>query len=113
MRLRSMGKRGRRRVLGSTESTESVRLEWRTARVRVDDETWAEFRGSLGERSVAETLGAYVEGEVAQWRRRQAGRAELDEREVLEVLRRIEAARATLEALTVRLERRLPVRGQD
>ncbi len=90
-----------------------MRSVWQTARVRVDDETWAEFRRSLSERSVSETLGAYVEGEVAQWRRRHASRAELDEREVLAVLERIEAAKATLEALTVRLERRLPVRGQD
>jgi len=105
-----MGKRGRRRVVGATDSTRPV---WRTARVRVDDETWAEFRRSLGERSVAETLGAYVEGEVAQWRRRYASRAELGEREVLELLERIEAAGATLEALTARLERRLPVRRPD
>ncbi len=90
-----------------------MRPAWQTARVRVDDETWAEFRRSLGERSVAETLGAHVEGEVAQWRRRHASRAELDEREVLEVLERIEAAGATLEALTVRLERRLPVGRPD
>jgi len=38
-----------------------------------------------------------------------ATRAELNEREVLEALERVEDAAATLEALTVRLERRLPV----
>jgi hypothetical protein len=36
--------------------------------------------------------------------------AELNEREVLEALERVEAAKATLETLTVRLERRLPFR---
>lgn len=86
---------------------------WQTARVRVDDETWAEYRRSLGDRSVAEALGAHVEGEVAQWRRQRASRAELDEREVLEALERIEAARAALESLVARLERRLPVRRPD
>lgn len=86
---------------------------WQTARVRVDDETWAEFRRSLGDRSVAEALGSHVEAEVAQWRRRRASRVELDEREVPEALERIEAATATLAALTVRLERRLPARRDN
>ncbi len=83
---------------------------WQTARVRVDDKTWAEYRRLLGDRSVTEALGAHVEAEVAQWRRRRASRAELSEREVLETLERIEAARATLASLTTRLERRLPLR---
>lgn len=82
---------------------------WQTARVRVDDETWAEFRRSLGDRSVAEALGAHVEREVAGWRRRRATRADLDEREVVELLERVEAATVTLEALGRRLELRLPV----
>jgi hypothetical protein len=102
-----MGKRGRRQA---SETKELAKPVWQTARVRVDDETWAEYRRLLGDRSVAEALGAYVEREVAGWRRQQASRAELDEREVLEALERIEDAKATLEALTVRLERRLPMR---
>lgn len=93
------------------EPAETVaRPVWQTARVRADDETWAEFRRSLDDRSVAEALGAHVGDEVAQWRRRRASRVELDEREVLEALARIEAATATLAALTTRLERRLPPR---
>jgi hypothetical protein len=102
-----MGKRGRRR---DGEVAKPVRPAWQTARVRIDDATWAEYRQSLGERSVAEELGAHVEGEVAQWRRRRASRAELDERELVELLERIEATRATLESLAARLERRLPAR---
>jgi hypothetical protein len=105
-----MGKRGRRRVV---EAAGSARPVWQTARVRVDDETWAEYRRSLGDRSVAEALGAHVELEVAGWRRRQATRAELDEREVLELLERVEAATLTLEALARRLELRLPVQRPD
>lgn len=50
-RLRGMGKRSRRRVVDVPGSVSAV---WQTARVRVDDETWAEFRRLLGERSVAE-----------------------------------------------------------
>lgn len=83
---------------------------WQTARVRVGDETWVEYRRLLGERSIAEALGAHVEAEVAKWRRRRASREELDEREILEALERIEDAKATLAALTARLERRLPIR---
>lgn len=33
--------------------------------VRVDDETWAQYRRLLGDRSVAEALGGHVEAEVA------------------------------------------------
>lgn len=102
-----MGKRGRRQAVELKPLAKPV---WQTARVRDDDETWAEYRRLLGERSVAVALGAHVEGEVAKWRRRQASREELDEHEVLDALERIEDAKATLEALTVRLERRLPIR---
>lgn len=83
---------------------------WQTARVRVDDETWAEYRRSLGERSVAEALGMHVEREVAQWRRRRAAEVDLTERDAVEVLERIEAATETLKVLASRLEFRLRAR---
>lgn len=101
-----MGKRGRRQV---AESNGLVKPVWQTARVRVDDETWAEYRRMLGDRSVAEALGGHVEAEVAKWRRRQS-RTELQEHEILEVRKRVEDATATLETRTERPERRLPVR---
>lgn len=91
----------------------SVAAVWQTARVRVDDETWADFRSLLGERSVAEALGSHVEREVARWQFERASHAELSEREVLEALERVEAAKSTLEALAARLERRLPMRRLD
>jgi hypothetical protein len=109
-RLSGMGKRSRRRAVEGPKRAGSV---WQTARVRVDDETWAEFRRSLGDQSVAEALGAHVEREVAAWRRRRATSAELDEHEVVEMLERVEAATATLEALARRLEFRLPVQRPD
>ncbi len=99
-----MGKRSRRRV---TDVSGRVAAVWQTARVRVDDETWAEYRRLLGERSVAEALGSHVEREVARSQRERASQAEMNEREVLEALKRVEAAGATLEALAVRLEQRL------
>ncbi|WP_205698912.1 hypothetical protein [Conexibacter sp. SYSU D00693] len=100
-----MGKGERRRNVAAPSQT-----VWQTARVRVDDETWAEWRHVLGERSVAEALGAYVELEVARARKRRASRSEISEREAVEVLERIEATQATLEKLVNRLEGRLPLR---
>jgi hypothetical protein len=105
LRLSSMGKRGRRRI--EAEPARRVRPQWQTARVSVDDATWAEWRVALGERSVTAALGAYVELEVAKVREHRATRAQLTEREVAEVLQRIEASQAALEALTRRLEDRL------
>lgn len=78
-----------------------------TARVRVDDETWAEYRRLLGERSLAEALGSHVEREVARAQRERATQAQLNEREVLEALERVEAAGATLETLAGRLQHRV------
>lgn len=101
-----MGKRNRRRVGDVSRPVPAV---WQTALVRVDDETWAEYRRLLGERSVAEALGSYVEREVARARLARASQTELNEREVLEALERVEAAGATLEALAGRLQRRLRV----
>lgn len=101
-----MGKRSRRRVADVPGRVAAV---WQTARVRVDDETWAQYRRLLGERSVAEALGSHVEREVARSELERASQADLNEREVLEALERVEAAAATLEALAARLERRLRV----
>ena len=103
-----MGKRARRRT-----ETERSRPEWQTARVRVDDATWAEWRHVLGERSVAEALGAFVELEVARARKRRATTSELTEREAVEVLERVEAAQETLAVLARRLEWRLPARRSE
>jgi hypothetical protein len=105
LRLSGMGKRGRRRI--EVEPVRRVKPRWQTARVSVDDATWAEWRLALGERSVAAALGAFVELEVARAREHRATRAELTEREIVEVLQRIEASQTALEALTARLEDRL------
>lgn len=59
---------------------------------------------------MAEALGAHVEHEVAVWRDQEASRPELDDNELQGLLERIEAATRTLDALRLRLERRLPLR---
>ena len=69
----------------------------------VDGETWAEYRRSLGERSVAEALGLYVEREIATARRRRAAEPDLSERDAEELLERLEDSGATLEAFAARL----------
>lgn len=69
----------------------------------MDDETWAEYRRSLGERSVAEALGLYVEREVAKSRRRRASEPGLSDRAAEELLERVEDSIATLESLAARL----------
>jgi hypothetical protein len=100
-----MGKRGRRRR--EAEPARPVLPEGQTARVRVDDATWLEWRHVLGERSVAAALGAFVELEVARARADRATRAQLTERELEGLLQRIEASQQALKALSQRLENRL------
>lgn len=58
---------------------------------------------------MSEALGRHVELEVARCRReRTADWRELEEREVVELLERIEAAQVTLTAMTQRLAIRRP-----
>ncbi len=83
---------------------------WQTAGVRCDDETWVQWRRVLGERSVAEALGAYVAGEVLKAERQRASQGELDDHEVRKMLERVEDAQATLADLMDSLERRIQPR---
>src|SRR4051794_5255267 len=79
-----------------------------TARVRVDDAIWRDFREAIGERSVAEALGEFVEAEVARWhRRRMTDDGSLTDRELAEALERAQTLSATLLALVERLDARL------
>src|SRR4051794_39906531 len=107
-----MGRRSRRR--SSTDDTHQPRSTstGQTARVRVDDTIWRDFREAIGERSVAEALGEFVEAEVARWHRRRAEDDQsLTDRELAEALDRAETLSATLIALVERLEMRLRFRG--
>lgn len=97
-----MGRRQRRRTTTDASPT-PPRPASRIARVHVDDATWAEFRAVIGDRSVAEVLGRYVQTEVARAHADRMRQDDVTDREVLEVLQRAEALTATLELLTSRL----------
>jgi hypothetical protein len=81
--------------------------------VRVDDATWRDFRQAIGDRSVAEVLGAFVQTEVARWHRRRSDEPSLSDRELVEALERAEALSETLRALVGRLEARVGQRRYD
>jgi hypothetical protein len=97
-----MGRRSRRRA----PAADSPSTRWQTARVRVDDATWHDFRQAIRQRSVTEVLGAFVQTEVARWHRRRSDGPP-------EALERAEALSATLRALVGRLEARLGQRRYD
>lgn len=97
-----MGRRQRRRTTASSPAPAAPAS--RIARVRVDDETWAEFRAVTGDRSVAEVLGRYVQTEVARARADRARGGDVTDREVLDALDRVQATELELRALTARLE---------
>jgi len=74
------------------------------ARVRVDDQTWREFRQSVGAKPIAERLGELVAREAAAHRRHQLRTDELGARAVLDALERAEQLNGELAAITGRLE---------
>src|SRR3954467_14258644 len=106
-----MGRRSRRRSSTGDTTQPRRRSAGQTARVRVDDAIWRDFREAIGDRSVAEALGNYVEAEVARWHRRRAEDDQsLTDRELAEALERAQTLSATLTALVERLEMRLRFR---
>lgn len=72
--------------------------------MHADDATWAEFRTVIGDRSVAQVLGRYVQTEVARARADRARGGDVTDREVLDALDRVQATELELRALTARLE---------
>lgn len=74
------------------------------ARVHVSDETWQQFRGIAGYRSISEILGELVEREVlnAQSARLRDGR--LDDIQVVEALHTARELQVDLAAIVARLE---------
>ncbi|MTD43647.1 hypothetical protein GKE82_04835 [Conexibacter sp. W3-3-2] len=96
-----MGRRKRNRIQ-TAEVTVGPPLS-RIARVRVDEATWSDFKRAIGDRSVAEVLGRYVETEVARWNRDLAVREDVTERELVDALARAEVLTDTLSRITHRL----------
>jgi hypothetical protein len=75
-----MGRRTRQRARPSIKRA-SARHD-HMARVRVDDQTWRDFRHEIGPNTVAQRLGELVVRDVAERRRRRLHTAELDQREL-------------------------------
>lgn len=76
--------------------------------MRVTEATWAEFKSAIGERSVAEVLGRYVDLEVARAHQERVATAGLSERDLVDALARAEHLTEALRHITRRLEARLP-----
>jgi hypothetical protein len=100
-----VGRRSRRRA-SDQDHAPPRHAASRIARVHVDDATWSEFRQAIGDRSVAEVLGRYVEREVAQAQRDRLNGAEMTERELANALDRAAALTQTLQRVTLLLQAR-------
>ena len=97
-----MGRRARNRVRASNRDASAKRD--RMARVRIDEQTWREFRQLVGPQPIAERLGELVSGEVAAHRRRRIREGVADDREVVDALERALELGRSLAAITDRLE---------
>jgi hypothetical protein len=72
----------------------------RIARVRVDESTWATFKAAIGDRSVAEVLGRYVEAEAARAQRRRMNEGNVTQRELVDALEQARVLTESLERMT-------------
>jgi hypothetical protein len=99
-----MGKGSRqvreRRAAASTEPTKRDRM----ARVQVDDATWADFRALAGYRPISEVLGEMVTREVERSRSRRLRDGQLDDRQLIDALKRAREQQADLAAIVERVE---------
>lgn len=100
-----MGRRSRRDKSRAPEQREPAT---RVARVRVDGATWAAYKASLGEQSVADALGRYVEAVVAKTEARKLEQQKLTERELVDALAQAERLQRSLGRLVEQLRWRLP-----
>src|SRR5690242_2227991 len=101
-----MGRRSRKRTAPGSRPSAAPGVG-QPARVSVDDATWREFRQAIGDRSVAEVLGAFVESRVARWHRRRVEDVSLTDEELVDAVERARALSETLGRVVVRLEARL------
>jgi hypothetical protein len=83
------------------------------ARVRVDDETWREFRRELGPNTVAKRLGELVKRDLGERRRRRLDNGQLDPREVQQALEQAAELGRDLAAITRRLEALAGAQGRN
>ena len=97
-----MGRRARERARLGAQRTSDARDHM--ARVRVDDQTWREFRHELGPNTVAQRLGELVARDLGERRRRRLHTGQLDRREVQQALEQAAELSRDLAAITRRLE---------
>src|SRR3954468_11023279 len=101
-----MGRRSRQRTAPRSRPRAAAGVG-QAARGGIDDATWREFRKAIGDRPVAQVLGAFVESRVARWHRHRVEDVSLTEDELVDAVERARALAETLELLAVRLEARL------
>lgn len=97
-----MGRRARERARLGGQGTGDARDHM--ARVRVDDQTWREFRHEIGPSTVAQRLGELVARDLGERRRRRLHNGQLDPREVEQALEEAAELGRDLAAITRRLE---------
>ena len=97
-----MGRRTRKRARLGTERATGPRDHM--ARVRVDDQTWRDFRHEIGPSTVAQRLGELVARDLGERRRRGIPSGQLDPREVQQALSQAAELNRDLAAITRRLE---------
>lgn len=105
-----VGRRSRRRY-NSPDHAPAGRAASRIARVHVTDSTWSEFRRAIGDRSVAEVLGRYVELEVARAQRDRLSADDVTQRELVDALGQAAVLTRSLQRITERLQARLSHRA--
>lgn len=108
--MASVGRRSRRRY-NSPDHAPAGRAASRIARVHVTDSTWSEFRRAIGDRSVAEVLGRYVELEVARSQSERISDADISQRELVDALGQAAVLTRSLQRITERLQARLSHRA--
>ena|SRR6266851_781416 len=97
-----MGRRTRQRA--GTKANGAAVARDHMARVRVDEQTWREFRHVIGPATVSQRLSELVLRDLAERRRRRLHAGQLDAREVQQALEQTHALSRDLAAITKRLE---------
>jgi hypothetical protein len=106
-----MGRRQRRRQTDPWAIPPRKDPATRIARVRANDKVWAVFKSAIGNRTVADVLGGYVEAEIAKAKAKRLRKGDITGEELLDALDDAAATTEKLRILTGRLERLRAQRG--
>jgi len=103
-----MGRRSRTRRQPPPDRLDPPPPASQTARVRVTDEMWQDFRQACGHRPASEVLGRYVEAEVSRWLdRKLTNDNRLTDDELAAAVRRLDELERSCRSLVDRLMLRL------